>query len=116
MNYGEPYHRIDLPRCGMNVASAVRHAAGALASVLLFAAALLSCAGDVWAVDAVKINGTEERIELTSHVAVMDGQGDNLRVNTAAGLDGVVRQMSVRATAPGTSDRGVGWPRRPARR
>ncbi|MCB1510682.1 MAG: EAL domain-containing protein, partial [Hyphomicrobiaceae bacterium] len=103
MNYGEPYHRIDLPRCGMNVASAVRHAAGALASVLLFAAALLSCAGDVWAVDAVKINGTEERIELTSHVAVMDGQGDNLRVNTAAGLDGVVRQMSVRATAPGTN-------------
>ncbi|HUS96162.1 MAG TPA: PAS domain-containing protein, partial [Hyphomicrobiaceae bacterium] len=55
------------------------------------------------ALDAVKVGADDERIEITPHAVVMDGQGDNLRVNTAAGLDGIVRQMSVKAARDGSN-------------
>lgn len=55
------------------------------------------------AVDAIKLTGEKERLEITPNALVMHGQGDNLRVNTAPGLDGVVRQMSVRAATAGSN-------------
>jgi diguanylate cyclase (GGDEF)-like protein/PAS domain S-box-containing protein len=55
------------------------------------------------AVDAIKLSGDAKRVEITPHAVVRTGQGDTLRANTAPGLDGVVRQMLVRANTAGTN-------------
>jgi len=72
---------------------------GAIVMMIAMAVAVPSA----WAIDAIKITGDEERIEITPRGVIMNGQGDNLRVNTASGLDGVVRQMSVKAATGGTN-------------
>ncbi len=54
------------------------------------------------ALEAIQLNGTQERIAITPNALIADGQGDNLRVNTAADADGVRRLMSVRARERGS--------------
>jgi diguanylate cyclase (GGDEF)-like protein/PAS domain S-box-containing protein len=69
----------------------------------LFVAILAIAPREASALEALKLTGEEERLEITEHAIVMDGQGDSLRVNTAPGLDGVVRQMSIRASTAGSN-------------
>jgi diguanylate cyclase (GGDEF)-like protein/PAS domain S-box-containing protein len=85
-------------------ARALRHWLVAVAQVALFGAMLIAVAApSAFAVDAIKLNGDADRVEITPHAVVKEGQGDTLRVNTAPGLDGVVRQMLVRANTAGTN-------------
>ncbi|MGI9411015.1 MAG: EAL domain-containing protein [Hyphomicrobiaceae bacterium] len=47
--------------------------------------------------EAIVVGSGDERIEITPKALAFDGQGDGLRVNTAADADGVRRLMSVPA-------------------
>ena len=73
-----------------------------LALLLAIASSALAVAPAV-AMEAIALNGTEERVEITRRGLAIEGRGDKLQVNTAAGEDGLSRRMSVDAAASGTN-------------
>ncbi len=52
---------------------------------------------------AIILEEGQQRISIASHAIVFDGQGDSLRVNTAADTDDVRRLMSIRAKERGSN-------------
>ncbi|MGI9475799.1 MAG: EAL domain-containing protein [Hyphomicrobiaceae bacterium] len=63
---------------------------------------LLAFAAPAIALDAMSV-GDEERVEITRRGLAVEGRGDQLQIDTAAGNDGISRRMSVNATTPGTN-------------
>ena len=55
------------------------------------------------ALEAIALKPDLERIEISSKARFIDGRGDNIQVQTAAGADGVKGLMAVRAATPGTN-------------
>ncbi|MEQ8824739.1 MAG: EAL domain-containing protein [Filomicrobium sp.] len=73
---------------------------------LCFAAALFGFfmqLSPAQAVDPIVVNPRADVIEITSRGEIWDNRGDSLQVETAAGLDGVVGRMDVKALTPGTN-------------
>ncbi len=75
----------------------------ALAALAIVLAVLASEPAGAQTLEAIKLTGNEERVQITPNALTIDGQGDNLRVNTAADADGVRRLMSVRAKTRGSN-------------
>ncbi len=75
-----------------------------LTVLLAVVVALISLASSspAEALDAISLNGTEDRVEITRRGVAVEGRGDRLQIDTAPGVDGVSRRMSVNATTPGT--------------
>ena len=76
----------------------VRLVAAALLAVL--AVVLASAPGH--AVDAVRINLDVQAIDLTPAIERYRSDGDEIRISTAAGRDGIVRRIAVKARETGT--------------
>jgi len=60
-------------------------------------------AGPIAALEPIAVNPKYDSIEITSRGDIWDNRGDSLQVETAAGLDGVVGRMYVKALTPGTN-------------
>jgi diguanylate cyclase (GGDEF)-like protein/PAS domain S-box-containing protein len=60
-------------------------------------------AGPSAALEPIQVNPKYDSIEITSRGEIWDNRGDSLQVETAAGLDGVVGRMDVKAATPGTN-------------
>jgi diguanylate cyclase (GGDEF)-like protein/PAS domain S-box-containing protein len=56
-----------------------------------------------FAVQPIVVSSDQDRIELTALGEAYEGRGDTLQVDTAAGPDGAVSRMSVRAALAGTN-------------
>ena len=54
------------------------------------------------ALEAIVVNASDDRIEITAHGELYNNRGDRFQVETAAGSDGVAGRMSVSAQVPGT--------------
>ncbi len=76
----------------------MRHLIAALIAALTLLAGLAPAA----AVDAVRVPLDAQAIDLTNAVTLFTAQGDRLQVSTAAGSDGIVRRIEVRAREEGT--------------
>lgn len=74
----------------------------AMAVIGLLCASFLS-ASPAFALKAITVGPDQDRIEITNAGEFYDNRGDSLQVETAAGLDGVVGRMSVKATTPGSN-------------
>ncbi len=59
--------------------------------------------GSAYALKPIVVNPRSDVIEVTSRGEIWDNRGDSLQVETAAGLDGVIGRMDVKATTPGTN-------------
>lgn len=73
---------------------------------LCFAAAIAAFfmqLGSALALQPIVVNPRQDVIEVTARGEIWDNRGDSLQVETAAGLDGVVGRMDVKATTPGTN-------------
>ena len=81
-----------------------RRLAGLVMTMLLVA--LSGQIANAQTLEAIKLSGERDRIAVSPRALAMDGQGDNLRVNTAPDADGVRRQMSVPAQE---RDSNPGW-------
>lgn len=55
------------------------------------------------ALEPIVVDPRTDRIEITNRGEIWDNRGDSLQVETAAGLDGVVGRMDVKAVTPGTN-------------
>jgi diguanylate cyclase (GGDEF)-like protein/PAS domain S-box-containing protein len=55
------------------------------------------------ALDAIAVDPKVDRIEITSRGEIWDNRGDSVQVETAAGIEGVVGRMDVKALTPGTN-------------
>ena len=55
------------------------------------------------ALEAIKVQPDQERIDLTALGELYEGRGDRLQIDTAAGADGIAGRMAVQATTPGTN-------------
>jgi len=55
------------------------------------------------ALEPIAVDPRTDRIEITNRGEIYDNRGDSLQVETAAGLDGVVGRMDVKAVTPGTN-------------
>ncbi len=74
-------------------------------------AALVACAwlglvagsAPAAALKAITVSPDADRIEITDLGELIEGRGDSLQVETAAGAESVAGQMSVRASTPGLS-------------
>ncbi|MCH9808135.1 MAG: EAL domain-containing protein [Alphaproteobacteria bacterium] len=66
-------------------------------------AGLLAGPGRVLALESIVVNPRVDRIEITTKGEIWDNRGDSLQVETAAGLDGVVGRMDVKASTSGTN-------------
>ncbi len=55
------------------------------------------------AVEAIVVKPDDKRVEVTSKAVLLDGRGDSLQIQTAAGSDGVKGRMTVRAATIGTN-------------
>jgi diguanylate cyclase (GGDEF)-like protein len=60
-------------------------------------------AGPATALKATPVNPDLDRADLTMTGEFVEGRGDRIQIETAAGADGVVGRMTVRAQTPGTS-------------
>ncbi len=77
----------------------VRHVALVLAMLMT----TMLAAGPAAALQPISVSKDDERIEITALGELYSGRGDTLQVETAAGADGAVGRMSVRAVTPGTN-------------
>ncbi len=84
----------------------------AVRRLLSFAAALLALVGTLAALAAltpaqalepIVVDPNADKIEITRRGEFFSDRGDSLQVETAAGMDGVVGRMDVRAANPGTN-------------
>jgi diguanylate cyclase (GGDEF)-like protein/PAS domain S-box-containing protein len=74
-----------------------------LALALVFGGlALLLAAVPVRAVEAVRVNLDVQAIDLTPAIERYRSDGDEIRISTAAGRDGIVRRIAVKAREAGT--------------
>ena len=89
-------------KCSMGIAAATRTLFGHVALMAALSLALLIQAVPSFALDAIEI-GDEARVELTRRGVAVEGRGDQLQIDTAAGTDGISRRMSVNATTAGTN-------------
>ncbi len=55
------------------------------------------------ALESIVVDPRTDRVEITNRGEIWDNRGDSLQVETAAGLDGVVGRMDVKAVTPGTN-------------
>src|SRR6202007_1728056 len=72
----------------------------AVGAAVLF---ILSFASPVGAVEAVNVRADVAAIDLTDAVERMTTEVDRIQVSTAAGTDGIVRRIEVRAREAGTN-------------
>jgi hypothetical protein len=71
--------------------------------VLLFAAlALVGAPEPARALEAVRVNADVPAIDLTSAIELNRSDGDEIRISTAPGRDGIVRRIAVKAREAGT--------------
>ena len=75
----------------------------ALGLGLVFALFAMLQAASAQELEAIKLSGNQDEIAIAPLSLAVDGQGDNIRVNTAADSDGVRRQMSVQAREHGSN-------------
>ena len=66
-------------------------------------AGLLLQSGPSDALEPIQVNPKLDTIEITSRGEIWDNRGDSLQVETAAGVDGVVGRMDVKAATAGTN-------------
>ena len=78
----------------MNVVRKLIYVSSALLWLALFAMCQVTHAQEL---EAIKLSGNQDQIAVAPLSLAVDGQGDIIRVNTAADSDGVRRQMSVQA-------------------
>lgn len=74
--------------------------------VVLLAILAVTCvmhARHAVALEPIVVDPKADRIELTNRGEIWDNRGDSVQVETAAGLDGVVGRMDVKAVTPGTN-------------
>jgi diguanylate cyclase (GGDEF)-like protein/PAS domain S-box-containing protein len=79
---------------------------GRLPSVAIFAAALavvLFAPSAARAVEAINVHSDTQAIDLTDAVDLQHSEGDRIQVSTAAGADGIIRRIEVRARAGGNN-------------
>lgn len=69
----------------------------------VFLAGLLLQSGPSDALEPIQVDPKLDTIEITSRGEIWDNRGDSLQVETAAGLDGVVGRMDVKAATAGTN-------------
>jgi len=70
--------------------------------MLLAAFALAGASGPAHAVEAVRVNLDVPAIDLTSAIELNRSEGDEIRISTAPGRDGIVRRIAVKAREAGT--------------
>lgn len=75
----------------------------AVVMLTIVVAGWLLQAGPTGALEPIQVNPKYDTIEITSRGEIWDNRGDSLQVETAAGLDGVVGRMDVKAVTPGTN-------------
>jgi diguanylate cyclase (GGDEF)-like protein len=83
-----------------------RAAADAMSSIGCLCLAVVvwvMLAGSASALDAIAVTANQDRMELTRAGLALEGRGDRLQIDTAAGADGISRRMSVNASTPGTN-------------
>lgn len=71
-------------------------------SLLLVALLCLACPDRGWAVEAVRVDPGTKAIDLTPMVERYRSDGDEIRISTAPGRDGIVRRIAVKAREAGT--------------
>ena len=71
-------------------------------ALLLAALAVLACPRPAGAVEAVRVNINAPAIDLTPMVERYRSNGDEIRISTAPGRDGIVRRIAVKAREAGT--------------
>lgn len=69
----------------------------------VLSAGWMAGAGSAVALEPIVVDPRVDRIEITNKGDIWDNRGDSLQVETAAGLDGVVGRMDVKATTSGTN-------------
>ncbi len=70
---------------------------------LLVLLAVMLATSPALALKAIPVNPDQERIEITTLGEFYESRGDNLQIETAAGIDGLAGRMAVRAATPGTN-------------
>ena len=87
-----------------NVASVCRmHVAAVLRAICALVVLCLLSAAPARALQPIVVSPDQDRVEITSLGELYEGRGDSLQVETAAGPDGTVARMSVRAALASTN-------------
>jgi hypothetical protein len=76
-----------------------------VATMLMFCivSMLLLVSNPANALQPIVVSPDQDRVEITSLGELYEGRGDSLQIETAAGPDGAVGRMSVRATLASTN-------------
>ena len=72
------------------------------AIALLWRHSLARLASSGWAVESVRVDPKVKAIDLTPMVERYRSDGDEIRISTAPGRDGIVRRIAVKAREAGT--------------
>ncbi|MET0745021.1 MAG: sensor domain-containing phosphodiesterase, partial [Microvirga sp.] len=70
--------------------------------VCLASLAGLACPAPAWAVESVRVDADTRAIDLTPMIERYRSDGDEIRISTAPGRDGIVRRIAVKARESGT--------------
>jgi len=76
---------------------------GPLYAVACAVAAILLSAPLARAVEAIQVEPSKDKIDITAKGELYEGRGDRLQIETAPGTDGYIGRMAVSASSPGTN-------------